>query len=285
MKIAFNEIKPYLRFVRYIGLNRSSGYVPVIGYDARLFYTIDGEGIIKADGRTYFMKKNSLLFINSGIKYHIEAPKSSVLYIGVNFDFTFAHFNCKSSIMPAVVKEFDSNLLIENVEFSDAVEFNRVLYIESIPSIEKKLISMEKEYLRKINMYELKLSTSMADVLIRCYRYYQNSNTVSADNELAVKIIKYISMNFDKKLTNLDIAGYFNYHPNYISCLVKQYTGYSLNQYINQIRATKATEMLLFTKNSISEIAYLCGYYDTSHFIKNFKKIIGITPNEYRNKY
>ncbi|MBE7045768.1 MAG: helix-turn-helix transcriptional regulator, partial [Ruminococcaceae bacterium] len=40
-----------------------------------------------------------------------------------------------------------------------------------------------------------------------------------------------------------------------------------------------------FTEKSISEVAYLCGYYDTSHFIKSFRKIIGITPNEYRNKY
>ena len=285
MEIKFNEIKPYLRFVRYVGLNSASCYVPAIPYDARLFYALDGEGSIKANGKTYHMKKNSLIFINSGIEYHLESPKNSVLYIAINFDLTFSQFDRKAPIIPAVVKEYDYKYLIEHVTFSDAEEWNQVFYIESIPSVEKKLVSMEKEYARKINMYELKLSTSMADIFIQCFRYFKNNHTVLNDNELAVRIIKYISMNFEKKLTNIDIARHFNYHPNYISSLVKQYTGYPLNQYINQIRATKATEMLSFTEKSISEVAYLCGYYDTSHFIKSFRKIIGITPNEYRNKY
>ena len=285
MEINFNEIKPYLRFVRYLGLNSSSCYAPSIPYDARLFYTFDGEGKIQADGKTYRMRKNSLIFINSGIEYHIEAPAESVLYLVVNFDLIFSHFDHKAPILPAIVNEYDNKNLIEHVVFSDVEEFNRVFYIESIPYIAKKLVSMEKEYIRKINMYELKLSVSMADILIQCFRYFKNNDMILGDNELAVRIIKYISMNFEKKLTNVDIAEYFNYHPNYISSLIKQYTGYPLNQYINQMRITKATELLSFTENSISEVAILCGYYDTSHFVRNFKKIIGITPNKYRNNY
>ena len=171
------------------------------------------------------------------------------------------------------------------MEFSDSEELNQVLYIENIPSIEKKLISMEKEYLTKVNLYELKLSSSMTDILIKCLRHIKNNTFLSDNKELAVRIIKYISVNYDKKLTNIDIANHFNYHPNYISNLVKQYTGYPLNGYLNLVRTTKASEMLTFTDKSISEVAYSCGFYDASHFIKCFKKTIGITPQQYRNNY
>ncbi len=285
MEITFNDIKPYLRFVRCLELSPLSDFSPSIPYDARLFYTLDGEGIIKSDGKTYFMKKHSLIFINSGVEYHIETPENYVLYLAVNFDLTFSQFNQKSHILPAVVKDYDSKHLIDHITFSDASEFNRVFYIESIPSIEKKLISMEKEYARKINMYELKLSAAMTDILIKCFRHSMNHNSFSSDKELAVKIVTYISMNFDKKLSNTDIAKHFNYHPNYISSLIKQYTGYPLNQYINHIRITKASDMLSFTDKSISEVASLCGFYDASHFIKIFKKVIGLTPQQYRNNY
>ncbi|MBQ1988305.1 MAG: helix-turn-helix transcriptional regulator [Clostridia bacterium] len=285
MKISFNDIKPFLRFVRYLELNQSSSYSPSIPYDARLFYTLDGDSIIKANNKTYHMKKQSLLFINSDIEYHLVTPKNSVVYLAINFDFTFSHTNYKTPLAPDVVKEYNKKKLIEKVEFSDSEELNQVLYIENIPSIEKKLISMEKEYLTKVNLYELKLSSSMTDILIKCLRHIKNNTFLSDNKELAVRIIKYISVNYDKKLTNIDIANHFNYHPNYISNLVKQYTGYPLNGYLNLVRTTKASEMLTFTDKSISEVAYSCGFYDASHFIKCFKKTIGITPQQYRNNY
>jgi AraC-like DNA-binding protein len=284
MEITFREIKPYLRFVRYVEMNDASRYAPVIPYDARLFYVLEGEGRIRVDGQAYPMRKNSLLFINSGVEYHMETPKGFVLYVAINFDLTFSQAEKKIPILPAAVKEYDNEKRIENVVFSDAPEFDRVFYVESMPSIEKKLVAMEKEYARKLNMYELKLSASMMDVFIQCYRCLKNNNTVLDDNELAARIIKYVSANFEKKLTNGDVARYFNYHPNYISFLVKQYTGYPLAQYIHQIRIAKATEMLSFTEKSLLEIADRCGYCDTSHFVRRFKQVTGLTPKEYRSK-
>lgn len=285
MEITFNEIKPFLRFVRYLELNQSSIYSPSIPYDARLFYTLDGEGEIKVNNKSYTMKKHSLLYINSASEYHLQTPKNSVLYLAINFDFTFSKSNQKTPVAPALLKEYNKTKLIEHIEFSDLQEFNQILYIENIPSIEKRLISMEKEYLTKFNMYELKLSASMTDILVKCLRHIKNNNSFIDDNELAVKIIKYISVNFDKKLTNIEIAGHFNYHPNYISNLIKQHTGYPINKYLNHIRTSKASEMLSFTDKSISEVASSCGFYDASHFIKYFKKTIGITPEQYRNNY
>lgn len=43
--------------------------------------------------------------------------------------------------------------------------------------------------------------------------------------------------------------------------------------------------MLLIADKSISEVSADCGFYDSSHFIRCFKEIIGITPQQYRNYY
>ena len=57
---------------------------------------------------------------------------------------------------------------------------------------------------------------------------------------------------------------------------------YINNNYINDIRISNATKMLFETTNSISEIAFLCGFNNISNFNRIFKKNKGKTPSEYR---
>ena len=41
MKLPFSQIKPFLRFVRFLNIDKTSNFSPVIPYDARLFYVLD----------------------------------------------------------------------------------------------------------------------------------------------------------------------------------------------------------------------------------------------------
>lgn len=285
MKIEFNDIKPFVRFIRYLPLTKASKFEPSYPYDVRMFYATDGIGTIVADGVKYRMQKGSVIFINSGIEYHLESPESQITYLAVNFDYTFANHNKEIPIRPVISSEFDSRQLLENITFTDASAFNKVLYFEQLPIIEKQLVSMLKEYSVRLSIYKLKLSSMMADVLVKCFRQTTIHNSLNDGNEIANKIITYIGLNFHKKLTNKEIAKEFNYHPNYISSLVKDYTGLPLHQYIKDIRVTKATDMLLIHNKSVSEVATDCGFYNSGHFIRCFKDIIGITPQQYRNYY
>ncbi len=285
MEIMFNEIKPYLRFVRYLTIDPEMDYFLSVPYDARLFFTTDGSGVIKAGGVDYKMEKNSLIIINSGVNYHLKSSEKTVTYLSVNFDFTYGQFNQKTPIPPDFVKNYNSKKLINHVTFCDTVELNEVFYIKEIPAIEKKLVSMEKEYARKINMHELKLSAAMTDVLINCLRFKTVQSFVVNEKEVAAKIVNYLQENYSRNFTNKQIADLFHYHPNYTSNLIKKHTGLPLHQYIKNIRITKAADMLTVTDKNVYEVALECGFYDVSHFIKCFKEIIGMTPLQYRNNY
>lgn len=48
-------------------------------------------------------------------------------------------------------------------------------------------------------------------------------------------------------------------------------------------RMQSAEELLLSTNKLLDEIAELCGYHSTEHFVKQFKKRYGITPGKLRN--
>ena len=60
--------------------------------------------------------------------------------------------------------------------------------------------------------------------------------------------------------------------------------GKTLTEYINEIRVDKASAMLSNTDEKVIDIAIQCGYDNISYFIKRFKNVKGVTPQEYRKE-
>lgn len=56
-------------------------------------------------------------------------------------------------------------------------------------------------------------------------------------------------------------------------------------QYLNKVRITKACRRLLETDDKITKIASLCGFYDHSHFIRQFIRVTGVSPQRYRKEH
>ncbi|MDE5637553.1 MAG: helix-turn-helix transcriptional regulator, partial [Alistipes sp.] len=71
--------------------------------------------------------------------------------------------------------------------------------------------------------------------------------------------------------------------PNYFGDLVKRETGRTAQEYIQQRLIGAAKERILDPTKSISEVAYSLGFQYPQHFSRLFKRIVGRTPNEYRN--
>lgn len=72
--------------------------------------------------------------------------------------------------------------------------------------------------------------------------------------------------------------------PNYFGDLVKKETGKTAQEYIQLAVIGRIKELLIETDKTISEIAYDLGFNYPHHLSRIFKKVVGITPNEYRLK-
>ena len=62
-------------------------------------------------------------------------------------------------------------------------------------------------------------------------------------------------------------------------------TGLTTSEYIQRLRVGKARELLQFTKSPVERIAWDVGYTDPSAFRKVFGRIVGLTPQEYRQRF
>lgn len=100
-------------------------------------------------------------------------------------------------------------------------------------------------------------------------------------------ILEWLSVNYEKPITVASLAKHFNYHPTYLTALLKKHTGHTVSYYITLHRINAAKNLLTtpVTKYSTKSIAYMCGFKDEKYFLRLFKKMEGMTPKEYRNAF
>ena len=77
------------------------------------------------------------------------------------------------------------------------------------------------------------------------------------------------------------VASAFNVHPTYISHFFKDTVRKNFTEYVTEKRISRACE-LLETGATLNDIAISVGYANSTVLVKKFKKVMGVTPGEYR---
>lgn len=95
----------------------------------------------------------------------------------------------------------------------------------------------------------------------------------------------YIEKNVDEKMTLDYLARRVNLGRRTFERRFKDATGNSVLEYIQRVKIEHAKRNLETSMKNVNEIMYDCGYTDTKAFRDLFKKVTGLTPIEYRNRY
>lgn len=98
------------------------------------------------------------------------------------------------------------------------------------------------------------------------------------------KILEYIKKNYDSNINISDISNEVYLSPNYISLIFKKETGKRFTDYLINFRLEKARELLKDPSARVYEVANSVGYTNISYFCSIFKKMYGVSPNEYKEK-
>lgn len=95
-------------------------------------------------------------------------------------------------------------------------------------------------------------------------------------------VLSYIRKNIDKNITLEELAQVSGMSPRYFCRVFKSMTGRTPIEYVNYYRIETASQMLITTGESVTDIALNCGFNDMSYFSKMFKKLKGISPSKFR---
>ena len=127
-----------------------------------------------------------------------------------------------------------------------------------------------------------KLRNQLKDILVNYYLNLQGARK-SSSTPVVIETKKYIQEHYSEPITLDEVANYCFLSKSHFCKIFKTETGMTFKAYLNLVRIKEAKQLLKTTTLKNYEIAESIGFDDPSYFNGLFKKIVGMTPNEYRN--
>lgn len=112
---------------------------------------------------------------------------------------------------------------------------------------------------------------------------YRERSRGESEDELLTKVKKYVASHLSAELSLTGIAEFVGHNSSYLSRLFKQKNGVGLAEYIADCRILLAKELLAGTHQRIQDISSSTGFTSVQYFYRVFKKVTGMTPQEWRD--
>lgn len=237
------------------------------------FYLGSSTVLYRTNDKVYEVKRGDIIFCGMFEPHMIECD-SNVTYerliIGLhpNMMFSYSTNNCNL---------FDIFMNNENnypILHCDIWEFQK--YMSLIVNFKNLDIKYgrelgEKAYIQLLMAYVYEDSHS---------RGFKKS-AQSSKLQLGARLVGYIDTHLEQDISLDELSQFTNYSVAHISRVFKEITNETLIEYINEKRLQKAKNLLKEDK-SIQEIAEMVGFNTYSYFYKVFKKMTGMSPEDYR---
>lgn len=157
---------------------------------------------------------------------------------------------------------------------------NSILKICEVKGIKKYLPN--KKWIDGITIYNIR--TKLEDLLKEIFKVILRHTAVPSQNEIKF-ILNYIEMHYTDGVSLEEVADYVHLSPHYVSRLFKKEVKTTFVNYVTNRKIEHAKELLKNTDLPVVHIAMNLSFQEHTYFSKVFKKIVGLTPTEYRNKH
>lgn len=244
----------------------------------KIIIFIDGNVTYFVEGIPYKLKPWDILFISNN-EIHKPVIDSNVFYeriaIWVSPEFMKKNSDNTSDLEKCfkIATENKCNLLRLNMHDIESLK----LFIEQI-NISESSNEFGNEILRNTLFIQLMI------FLNRIFLKKENIESIEGVfyDETIKKILNYINLNIENKLSIDSIASEFFISKYYLMRRFKSHTGTSIHNYIIQKRLILA-KSLIINGHLMSEVCNKCGFNDYSSFVRAFKKYYGASPKNYTN--
>lgn len=213
-----------------------------------LIHVLEGEMNIIVDDKSYTLRSRDLAFLFPDQLHSMQ----------------------KSESAQAVIIQFSPELIGHfSTRYQNQIPIDPIL----------KNLFYPADRLRFENVYEKKAFLYRLCALLTQHTSF--CPKASRESPLFL-LLSYISRNYQHACSLSLAANRLGYDYAYLSRMFKNKTGTSFTEYLNQFRISQAAYLLRSTSESISSVAFLCGYDTIRSFNRNFKALTGTTPQKYR---
>jgi AraC-like DNA-binding protein len=235
-----------------------------------LILVYDGEAVIGCNEERK-VKRGDLIYFKPGdIRWGYTSNENPMKCYGMDFKYSCLLLDREDWVkkdIPLPLKSF--------VHINDSHYLSRVIYL--FQRLVKEWISPET-----FNKIYRERSVFM-EMLHLLFLWNNSRHTLNYDKIKKVeKVTEYILQHYAEKIKLQDLADSIHLSQSYLQVIFKEVTGNSPIEYLINIRMNKAKELMREAGPGIGEIAEQVGFSDPFYFSRCFKRLEGVSPNEYR---
>lgn len=265
MEQPLSDIKITLKNIKFLS--------PRLNQGLAFIFVINGEITIETDSRFYTLKEHDLLLINRNQLYQVKGNVTNTVLI----------LTISDSFMEQYYEEY-RNSRFEC--FSQDVDMGREQMMNNIRQFIVKL--MISNY-RRDESYRIEIQNYLCEIILNLIRGFKQKGStfekIDTNDYRLVQIIEYLERNYHQTITLENMAKKFYLSTSYLSRYFKQNTGMGFSRFLMNIRLKHSVKDLLYTKDTISQIAMKNGFANTKSFTTLFKESYGVTPHVYRENH
>ena len=234
---------------------------------------LEGELLLTLDEQSLTISKDCAVLIPAGA-VHAGIPQNDCIYECIVFDMNM--LMNKSDSCCKLIRKITNREIQLNLNFSNFCD-----------NIHKTIWRLFDAVTSKNFGYELVVQGTLYQFIGEIFEqnYYQDPpNQAPRDHKRIVQLkqaLEFIESSYDVPITLQEISDAVNMSPKYFCRFFQEMTHRTPFDYLNYYRIERACYQLLTTNQTITEVAFSCGFNDLSYFIKTFKKYKGITPKKY----
>ncbi|GAA0739607.1 MULTISPECIES: AraC family transcriptional regulator [Flavobacteriaceae] len=225
-----------------------------------------------------------------------EIEEVELVLVGPNLHHGWLTHNCKNDDIHEITIQFHQHLFADEFLSRKIMKPIKEMFDRSVHGIlfSKKVALDLKERISRLSRidgidYFLEIISILHDLANSRNQRLLSTYTVNRENfensDKIKTVYEYVQENFDKKITLSEVSELVNMSNVSFNRFMKKRTGKTFVDYVNDVRIGYASMWLLERDNSISEIAFNCGFNNIANFNRVFKKLKNCTPSQYKTEF
>lgn len=258
----------------HVSTNHPQYLMPIHWHvEYEIIRVLEGELLLIIDEKEFLITKGCAILIPAG-SVHEGKPQNDCVYECVVFDINM--LMNKSDSCCKLIRKITNHEVELQYYFSNFCN-----------NIHKIINCLFDALTAKTLGYELIVQGSLYQLLGEIFekKYYSESpSQTPRDLKRIVQLkqaLEFIESSYATQVSLQEISDSVNMSPKYFCRFFQEMTHRTPFDYLNYYRIERACYQLLTTNQTITEVAFSCGFNDLSYFIKTFKKYKGITPKKY----
>ena len=274
MKDKEYSVKDNCHVFEYINEKNEKGFLHCHEEATEIIFLKSGKLDVWLEKEKFTLKEGDVFVINPGEKHFTEGFLGTHILVSIlGSNIISAFYTTSVNILNLISSELQEekniyHVIQQTVKFISEIKMNKFgqSYIGN-DIYDKNIIKLEI-----LKVYSL---------LSKYYSDIESIKSVYA-SETSRTIEDYIKNNLEKNISIKDIAKILNYSESYAEKIAKKILGGSFKKTVIAHRIDKACDLLYTTDYSIEFISEQCGFNTSRAFFKQFSKIIGMSPSQYR---